>query len=135
MQYSTAVWDYFENPRHVGKLDPDDPRVGGALVGTVGQGGALSLQIQVNAQGVIEQARFKAYGCGVTIATAAWVAEWLHGKHLTEALRLADSDICQALELAPAKLHCAVRAVRAVRAAIANYEAKRQALAVECDKD
>ena len=124
MAYSGQVLDHYENPRNVGKLDKNDPRVGTGLVGAPACGDVLQLQIQVD-EGVITDAKFKTYGCGSAIASSSLVTTWLKGKSLDEADSIKNSDIAEELALPPVKIHCSILAEDAIKAALADYKAKQ----------
>ena len=123
MAYSGQVLDHYENPRNVGKLDKNDPRVGTGLVGAPACGDVLQLQIQVD-DGVITDAKFKTYGCGSAIASSSLVTTWLKGKSLDEADSIKNSDIAEELALPPVKIHCSILAEDAIKAALADYKSK-----------
>jgi nitrogen fixation NifU-like protein len=123
MAYSGQVLDHYENPRNVGKLDKNDPRVGTGLVGAPACGDVLQLQIQVD-EGVITDAKFKTYGCGSAIASSSLVTTWLKGKSIDEADAIKNSDIAQELALPPVKIHCSILAEDAIKAALADYRSK-----------
>jgi nitrogen fixation NifU-like protein len=125
MAYSEKVLDHYENPRNVGTLDKDDPRVGTGMVGAPACGDVMRLQIKVNESGVIEDARFKTYGCGSAIASSSLLTEWVKGKTLAEASQIKNQEIADELALPPVKVHCSVLAEDAIRAAISDY-AKKQ---------
>jgi nitrogen fixation protein NifU and related proteins len=125
MAYSDKVLDHYENPRNVGSLDKDDPSVGTGMVGAPACGDVMRLQIKVNEAGVIEDARFKTYGCGSAIASSSLLTEWVKGKTLTEASQIKNQEIADELALPPVKVHCSVLAEDAIRAAINDY-AKKQ---------
>ena len=127
MSYSTKVIDHYENPRNVGSLDKDDPNVGTGLVGAPACGDVMKLQLRVNDHGVIEDAKFKTFGCGSAIASSSLVTEWVKGKTVDEAERIANSQIAEELALPPVKIHCSVLAEDAIKAAIADYKKKREA--------
>ncbi len=124
MSYSDKLMDHYENPRNVGNLDKDDRHVGTGMVGAPACGDVMRLQIQVSDDGVIQDARFKTYGCGSAIASSSLVTEWLKGKTLDEAEKIKNSDIAEELALPPVKVHCSVLAEDAIRAAITDYKAK-----------
>jgi nitrogen fixation NifU-like protein len=124
MSYSNKVIDHYENPRNVGALDKNDPHVGTGMVGAPSCGDVMKLQIKVSDNGVIEDAKFKTYGCGSAIASSSLVTEWLKGKSLDEAKTIKNSQIADELELPPVKIHCSVLAEDAIKAAIADYQAK-----------
>jgi len=127
MAYSEKVVDHYENPRNVGSLDKDDPSVGTGMVGAPACGDVMKLQIRVNEQGVIEDARFKTYGCGSAIASSSLVTEWVKGKTLDQAATIRNSDIAQELALPPVKIHCSILAEDAIKAAIDDYRSKHGA--------
>lgn len=124
MAYSNKVIDHYENPRNVGVLDKNAANVGTGMVGAPACGDVMRLQIQVNDQGVIEEARFKTYGCGSAIASSSLVTEWLKGKTLDQAQSIKNSDIAEELALPPVKIHCSVLAEDAIKAAIDDYRSK-----------
>ena len=127
MSYSEKVLDHFNNPRNVGSLDKTDPNVGTGMVGAPECGDVLKLQLKVNEEtGVIEDARFKTFGCGSAIASSSLATEWLKGKSVDEALQIRNSDIVSELSLPPVKIHCSVLAEDAIRAAIADYRKKKE---------
>ena len=125
MAYSEKVIDHYENPRNVGKLDQDSENVGTGMVGAPACGDVMRLQIQVNGEGVIEDARFKTYGCGSAIASSSLATEWMKGKTLDEAATIKNTDIAEELALPPVKIHCSVLAEDAIKAAIDDYRAKQ----------
>jgi nitrogen fixation NifU-like protein len=124
MAYSEKVIDHYENPRNVGSLDKNDAGVGTGLVGAPACGDVMKLQIKVNAQGIIEDAKFKTFGCGSAIASSSLVTEWVKGKTIDEAATIKNTQIAQHLALPPVKIHCSVLAEDAIKAAIADYRAK-----------
>jgi nitrogen fixation NifU-like protein len=126
MAYSDKVLDHYSNPRNVGGFDKADDSVGTGMVGAPACGDVMKLQIKVNDQGVIEDARFKTYGCGSAIASSSLVTEWVKGKSLAEAAQIKNTDIAEELALPPVKIHCSVLAEDAIKAAIKDYEGKRQ---------
>ena len=128
MAYSEKVIDHYENPRNVGSFDNSDDRVGSGMVGAPACGDVMKLQIKVNNEGIIEDARFKTYGCGSAIASSSLVTEWVKGKSLDEAQAIKNTDIAEELELPPVKIHCAILAEDAIKAAIADYKSKRDAI-------
>ncbi|MEG8265496.1 Fe-S cluster assembly scaffold IscU [Acinetobacter baumannii] len=128
MAYSEKVIDHYENPRNVGVLDKNSENVGTGMVGAPACGDVMRLQIQVNDNGVIEEARFKTYGCGSAIASSSLVTEWLKGKTLDEAQAIKNIDIATELALPPVKVHCSVLAEDAIKAAIEDYRSKNQKL-------
>jgi nitrogen fixation NifU-like protein len=125
MAYSEKVIDHYENPRNVGKLDADSDNVGTGMVGAPACGDVMRLQIQVNDEGVIEDARFKTYGCGSAIASSSLLTEWVKGKKLEEAEAIKNTEIAQELALPPVKIHCSVLAEDAIKAAVKNIREKR----------
>ncbi len=124
MAYSEKVLDHYEHPRNVGTLDKDARDVGTGMVGAPACGDVMRLQIQVNESGVIEDARFKTYGCGSAIASSSLLTEWVKGKTLEQALEIKNTEIAEELALPPVKIHCSVLAEDAIRAAIADYKTK-----------
>lgn len=126
MAYSKKVIDHYENPRNVGSLPKDDPNVGTGLVGAPECGDVMKLQIKVNPETqVIEDAKFKTFGCGSAIASSSLATEWLKGKTLEEASQIKNTEIVQELSLPPVKIHCSVLAEDAIKAAIRNYKDKQ----------
>ena len=125
MAYSEKVIDHYENPRNVGKLDADSDNVGTGMVGAPACGDVMRLQIQVNDEGVIEDAKFKTYGCGSAIASSSLLTEWVKGKKLEEAEAIKNTEIAQELALPPVKIHCSVLAEDAIKAAVKNIRDKR----------
>lgn len=125
MAYSEKVIDHYNHPRNIGSLDKQDPMVGTGMVGAPECGDVMKLQIKVNAQGVIEDARFKTFGCGSAIASSSLATEYLKGCTLDEALNIRNTDIVKELNLPPVKIHCSVLAEDAIKAAIADYQAKQ----------
>jgi nitrogen fixation NifU-like protein len=124
MSYSTKVIDHYENPRNVGSFDKNDPTVGTGLVGAPACGDVLKLQIKVNEKGVIEDARFKTYGCGSAIASSSLVTEWVKGRTLDQALEIKNTEIANELALPPVKIHCSILAEDSIKAAIEDYKKK-----------
>ena len=124
MAYSNEVLDHYENPRNVGSLDKDDLSVGTGLVGAPACGDVMRLQIKVSDEGIIEDAKFKTYGCGSAIASSSLVTEWVKGRSLDDVLKIKNTDIVEHLSLPPVKIHCSVLAEDAIRAAIADYKQK-----------
>ena len=124
MAYSNKVIDHYENPRNVGSMNKDALDVGTGMVGAPACGDVMRLQIKVNEQGVIEDAKFKTYGCGSAIASSSLLTEWVKGKTLEEASKIKNSQIAEELELPPVKVHCSVLAEDAIRAAIDDYKNK-----------
>jgi nitrogen fixation NifU-like protein len=127
MAYSDKVLDHYENPRNVGSLDKSDPHVGTGMVGAPACGDVMKLQIRVNDDGIIEDAKFKTYGCGSAIASSSLVTEWLKGKSLDQAAEIKNSAIAEELALPPVKIHCSVLAEDAIKAAVADLKAKQTA--------
>ncbi|MCB1787707.1 MAG: Fe-S cluster assembly scaffold IscU [Chromatiaceae bacterium] len=127
MAYSEKVVDHYENPRNVGVLDKEANNVGTGMVGAPACGDVMRLQIQVNERGVIEDAKFKTYGCGSAIASSSLLTEWVKGKTLDEARLIKNSEIAEELALPPVKVHCSVLAEDAIKAAIADYQSKQPA--------
>lgn len=125
MAYSEKVIDHYENPRNVGSFDNTDISVGSGMVGAPACGDVMKLQIKVNNEGIIEDARFKTYGCGSAIASSSLLTEWVKGKSLDEAEAIKNTDIADELELPPVKIHCSILAEDAIKAAIADYKSKR----------
>ena len=125
MAYSNKVIDHYENPRNVGSFDKDDASVATGMVGAPACGDVMKLQIKVSADGIIEDAKFKTYGCGSAIASSSLVTEWVKGKTLDEAQQIKNTDIAQELALPPVKIHCSILAEDAIKAAIADYKQKR----------
>ena len=126
MAYSDKVIDHYENPRNVGKLDDADDSVGTGMVGAPVCGDVMRLQIQVNDEGIIEDAKFKTYGCGSAIASSSLLTEWVKGKNLDEAASIKNTEIAQELSLPPVKIHCSVLAEDAIKAAVKNYRDKQE---------
>ena len=125
MQYSDKVMDHFQHPRNVGRLDKNDPNVGTGTRGAPACGDVMRLQIKVNDEGVIEDAKFKTYGCGSAIASSSLVTEWVKGKTLDEAGQLTNAAIAEELALPPVKIHCSILAEDAIKAAINDYRNKQ----------
>ncbi len=124
MAYSDKVLDHYENPRNVGSFDKGDGTVGTGMVGAPACGDVMKLQIKVNEDGVIEDAKFKTYGCGSAIASSSLVTEWVKGKTLDQALDIKNTQIAEELALPPVKIHCSILAEDAIKAAVADYKAK-----------
>ena len=124
MSYSQQVIDHYENPRNVGSLDKDDPTVGTGMVGAPACGDVMKLQIKVDENGIIRDARFKTYGCGSAIASSSLVTEWVKGMHIDDAIKLKNSQIAEELALPPVKIHCSILAEDAIKAAINDYRSK-----------
>jgi nitrogen fixation NifU-like protein len=131
MAYSDKVVDHYENPRNVGSLDKNSDNVGTGLVGAPACGDVMKLQILVNEQGIIEDAKFKTFGCGSAIASSSLVTEWVKGKTLDEAVTIKNTEIAQHLALPPVKIHCSVLAEDAIKAAVTDYRKKRTTKAAE----
>jgi nitrogen fixation NifU-like protein len=125
MAYSDKVIDHYENPRNVGKFDDGEDNIGTGMVGAPACGDVMRLQIQVNDDGVIEDAKFKTYGCGSAIASSSLLTEWVKGKNLDEAASIKNTEIAQELSLPPVKIHCSVLAEDAIKAAVQNYRDKQ----------
>ena len=125
MSYSNLVIEHYENPRNVGSLDKNDPTVGTGMVGAPACGDVLKLQIKVNQEGVITDAKFKAFGCGSAIASSSLVSEWVKGKNIDEAMEIKNTEIAKHLSLPPVKLHCSLLAEDAIKAAINDYKQKQ----------
>src|SRR3954466_7191680 len=124
MAYSDKVLDHYENPRNVGAFDKGDDAIGTGMVGAPACGDVMKLQIKVNAQGLIEDAKFKTYGCGSAIASSSLVTEWVKGKTLDQALTIRNTQIAEELALPPVKIHCSILAEDAIKAAVADYKQK-----------
>ena len=124
MSYSEKVIDHYENPRNVGSFDKDDAEVGTGMVGAPACGDVMKLQIKVDSDGIIRDARFKTYGCGSAIASSSLVTEWVKGMHIDDAVNLKNSQIAEELALPPVKIHCSILAEDAIKAAIADYRNK-----------
>lgn len=132
MAYNKKVIDHFENPRNVGTLDQSASNIGTGLVGAPACGDVMKLQIQVTAEGIIEDAKFKTFGCGSAVASSSFATELLKGKSLDDALKIDNTEISSALELPPVKLHCSLLAEDAIRAAVADYQQKQSHAAGSC---
>ena len=128
MAYSDKVLDHYENPRNVGSFDKDDSSVGTGMVGAPACGDVMKLQIKVNDNGIIEDAKFKTYGCGSAIASSSLLTEWVKGQSVDEALKIKNSDIAEELALPPVKIHCSVLAEDAIKAALADYKGKQESM-------
>ena len=126
MSYSDKVLDHYENPRNVGALETEDESVGTGMVGAPACGDVMKLQIKVNDNGIIEEARFKTYGCGSAIASSSLVTEWVKGKTLDQALEIKNTAIAEELALPPVKIHCSILAEDAIKAAVADYRNKHE---------
>lgn len=124
MAYSEKVLDHYENPRNVGSFEKNDEAVGTGMVGAPACGDVMKLQIRVNEQGIIEDAKFKTYGCGSAIASSSLVTEWVKGKSLDEAMAIKNTQIAEELALPPVKIHCSILAEDAIKAAVADYKQK-----------
>lgn len=133
MAYSDKVIDHYENPRNVGSMDKEDPNVGTGLVGAPACGDVMRLQIKVSDDGVIEDARFKTFGCGSAIASSSLATEWIKGKNIEEAEKLSNSQIAEELTLPPVKIHCSVLAEDAIKSAIEDFRKKKNAKAALAD--
>ena len=127
MAYSDKVVDHYENPRNVGSLDKNDPNVGTGLVGAAACGDVMKLQLKIDDTGIIQDARFKTFGCGSAIASSSLVTEWVKGMSIDEAEKIQNATIAEELNLPPVKIHCSVLAEDAIKAAIADYRKKRDA--------
>jgi nitrogen fixation NifU-like protein len=134
MAYSEQLLDHYNNPRNVGSLDKQDDSVGTGLVGAPACGDVMKLQIKVNAQGIIEDAKFKTFGCGSAIASSSLVTEWVRGKTVDEAMSLKNTEIAKHLSLPPVKIHCSVLAEDAIKAAVRDYKLKHNLLS-EAEKE
>lgn len=126
MAYSDKVLEHYEHPRNVGKLDKNDASVGTGMVGAPACGDVMQLQIKVGDDGIIQDARFKTYGCGSAIASSSLVTEWVKGKSLDEAMGIKNTQIAEELALPPVKIHCSVLAEDAIKAAVADYRKKKE---------
>jgi len=124
--YSENLMDHYENPRNIGTLDENDPNVGTGMIGSPACGDIMRLQIKVNDKGIIEDAKFKTYGCGAAIASSSVATEWIKGKTLDEALQLKNDEIVEYLKLPPVKIHCSILAEEAIAAAVKDYRKKQQ---------
>ena len=124
MAYSEKVIDHYENPRNVGKMDAEDPDVGTGMVGAPACGDVMRLQIKVNEAGVIEDAKFKTYGCGSAIASSSLATEWMKGKTLYEAVTISNTQLAEELALPPVKIHCSILAEDAIKAAVLDYQTR-----------
>jgi len=127
MAYSDKVIDHYENPRNVGSFDTSDPSIGTGMVGAPACGDVMKLQIKVDENGIIRDARFKTYGCGSAIASSSLVTEWVKGMHIDDAVNLKNSQIAEELALPPVKIHCSILAEDAIKAAIEDYKKKHNA--------
>jgi nitrogen fixation NifU-like protein len=124
MAYSEKVIEHYENPRNVGSFDKEDPSVGSGMVGAPACGDVMKLQIKVTPEGIIEDAKFKTYGCGSAIASSSLVTEWVKGKSIDEAAAIKNAELAEELELPPVKVHCSILAEDAIKAAVADYKNK-----------
>jgi len=124
MAYSSKVIDHYENPRNVGSFEKDDPTVGTGMVGAPACGDVMKLQIKVDKDGIITDAKFQTYGCGSAIASSSLVTEWVKGMHINDAVNLKNSQIAEELALPPVKIHCSILAEDAITAAVADYRKK-----------
>jgi nitrogen fixation NifU-like protein len=127
MAYSDKVIDHYENPRNVGTLDKEDPNVGTGLVGAPACGDVMRLQLRITDEGVIEEAKFKTFGCGSAIASSSLVTEWVKGMSVDQAMTISNKDVAKELALPPVKIHCSVLAEDAIKAAIEDFRKKREA--------
>ena len=125
MAYSDKVIDHYENPRNVGSFDKSDESIGTGMIGAPACGDVMKLQIKVNESGIIEDAKFKTYGCGSAIASSSLITEWVKGKSLDEAMSIKNSEIAEELELPPVKVHCSILAEDAIKAAVSDYKKKK----------
>jgi nitrogen fixation NifU-like protein len=126
MAYSEKVFDHYNNPRNMGSFDKTDKNVGTGVVGAPSCGDVMKLQLKINDAGIIEEAKFKTFGCGSAIASSSLATEWVKGKTIDEALKIKNTDIVSELNLPPVKIHCSVLAEDAIRAAIADYKQKKK---------
>ena len=126
MAYSDKVIDHYENPRNVGSFDPKKDNIGTGMVGAPACGDVMRLQIQVNDEGIIEDARFKTYGCGSAIASSSLLTEWVKGRHLDDAEKIRNTDLAEELALPPVKIHCSVLAEDAIKTAIKDVRSKQK---------
>ena len=126
MAYSEKVIDHYENPRNVGSFDKDDPSVATGMVGAPACGDVMKLQLKVGDNGIIEDAKFKTYGCGSAIASSSLVTEWVKGKSIDEATEIKNTDIAEELALPPVKIHCSILAEDAIKAAVDDYKSKHK---------
>jgi nitrogen fixation NifU-like protein len=127
MAYSEKVIEHYENPRNVGSFDKDDPTVGTGLVGAPACGDVMKLQLKITDEGIIEDAKFKTFGCGSAIASSSLATEWVKGMTIDQAMEIKNTQIVEELSLPPVKIHCSVLAEDAIKSAIADYKAKKQA--------
>ena len=131
MAYSEKVIDHYENPRNVGSLDKTDPMVGTGMVGAPACGDVMKLQIKVSDDGIIEEAKFKTYGCGSAIASSSLVTEWVKGRSVDDAETIKNTEIATELSLPPVKIHCSILAEDAIKAAVADYKKKSSKSSIE----
>ena len=124
MSYSDKVLDHFDNPRNMGSLDKSDPNVGTGMVGAPACGDVMKLQLRINDDGIIEDAKFKTFGCGSAVASSSLITTWVKGMHITEAEKIKNSSIAEELSLPPVKIHCSVLAEDAIKSAIQDYRSK-----------
>ncbi len=134
MAYSRKVLDHYENPRNVGSLDKNDEDVGTGMVGAPACGDVMKLQIKVNDDGIIQDAKFKTYGCGSAIASSSLLTEWVKGSHIDEAAKLKNTEIAKELALPPVKIHCSILAEDAIKAAVEDYKNKKEDIKVKLEK-
>jgi nitrogen fixation NifU-like protein len=125
MAYSEKVIDHYENPRNVGSFDKNDPSIATGMVGAPACGDVMKLQLKIDEAGIIEDAKFKTYGCGSAIASSSLVTEWVKGKSIDEAQQLSNTEIAEELALPPVKIHCSILAEDAIKAAIEDYKSKK----------
>ena len=125
MAYSEKVIDHYENPRNVGGFDKNDPTIATGMVGAPACGDVMKLQLKIDANGIIEDAKFKTYGCGSAIASSSLVTEWVKGKSIDEATAITNMDIAEELALPPVKIHCSILAEDAIKAAVADYKSRQ----------
>jgi nitrogen fixation NifU-like protein len=125
MAYSEKVIDHYENPRNVGGFDKDDPSIATGMVGAPACGDVMKLQLKIDKNGIIEDAKFKTYGCGSAIASSSLVTEWVKGKSIDEASTISNMDIAEELALPPVKIHCSILAEDAIKAAVADYKSRQ----------
>ena len=125
MAYSEKVIDHYENPRNVGGFDKNDPTIATGMVGAPACGDVMKLQLKIDANGIIEDAKFKTYGCGSAIASSSLVTEWVKGKSIEEASTISNMDIAEELALPPVKIHCSILAEDAIKAAVADYKSRQ----------
>jgi len=134
MAYSRKVLDHYENPRNVGSLDKNDEDVGTGMVGAPACGDVMKLQIKVNDDGIIQDAKFKTYGCGSAIASSSLLTEWVKGSHIDEAAKLKNTEIAKVLALPTVKIHCSILAEDAIKAAVEDYKNKKEGVKVKLEK-